>query len=98
MAPSLGATDTFGLVVVQWAGCGALGAGPTGQVFMGQIDVDLLGLQPQVYGGHIPGVFDAQNTAVKFSIFHPHWMDVGAIRCTGPGQRGDAQGGFSGAL
>jgi hypothetical protein len=38
----------FGLVVVQWAGCRALGTGPTGEVRMGQIDVYFLGCQLQV--------------------------------------------------
>jgi hypothetical protein len=61
----------FRLMVVQWAGCGALGTGPTGEVFMGQIDMYFFGCQLQVHGGHAPGAFDAKDAPVKFSIFHP---------------------------
>ena len=36
-------------MVIQLAGSAALGAGPSGEVFMGQIDMDFLGRQLQVY-------------------------------------------------
>jgi hypothetical protein len=45
---------------------------------MGQIDVYFLGCQLQVYGGHAPGAFDAQNAPVKLTIFHTNRMAIHA--------------------
>jgi hypothetical protein len=51
---------------------------------MGQIDVDFLGCQLQVHGGHAPGAFDAQDAPVKFTIFHRYWMAIHAVGVHGP--------------
>src|SRR6266496_4757536 len=83
----------LGLRVVQFAGYGALGTRPSGQVIMGQIDVHLLGSRLQVHRGNAPGAFDGQNTPVKFPIFHGYW--IGQTRSWGawPGQaRGSTRG------
>ena len=87
------------LVVVQFAGCGALGTGPSRQVFMGQVNVHLLGRQLQVHGGHAPGSLDAQNAPVQFAIFHDDWMTIHAVGVhDGRSDGGMHKGGFSGAL
>ena len=58
----------------------------------------------------MPGAFDAQNAAVKLTIFHGYWMEPGTVRVhlalarpehihtrghkAARNTRGDAQGGF----
>src|SRR6266496_3166949 len=85
----------LGLMVVQFAGYGALGTRPSGQVIMGQIDVHLLGCRLQVHRGNAPGAFDGQNTPVKFPIFHGYWMDRHAVGVHGPAKRGGIHKGGS---
>src|SRR5438132_10847879 len=85
----------LGLVVVEFAGRPTLRARPGGQVVMGQIDVHFLGEQVQVHGGHAPGVLDAQNAAVKLTVFHSDGMAIHAVWVqSARSTRGDAQGGF----
>ena len=60
---------------------------------MGQIDMDFLGRQLQVYRGHAPRMFDAENEPVKLTIFHDYWMaihvfGVPSVRPTGGMHKG----------
>src|SRR2546425_13137462 len=83
-------------MVVELAGGGALGTGPTGEVLMSQVNMNLLGSQLQVHRGHTPRVFDAQNATVKLPIFHADWMTIHAAGVHGaPGQPGGYTRGVS---
>src|ERR1700692_1577865 len=85
----------LGLVVVEFAGSSTLGARPSGQVLMGQIDVHFFGDQLQVHGSHAPGALDAQDAAVKLTAFHGDWMGYTPYGCIAPAPPGGCTRGGS---